>query len=65
MDAIAVKINAKDVRLALENLPTTLEQTYDEVMLRISENGEDNEALAKQVLGLIKVAKRPLKLIEV
>ena len=64
IDSLAAKLRPRDVRRALSHLPKELDKTYDEAKARILGQGEDNLELAKQVLGWIMNAKRPLTVVE-
>jgi hypothetical protein len=65
VDSQAKKHNRRDVRKALENLPKELDYIYDETMLRISSQDEEDAKLAEKVLSWIFYAFRPLTIIEV
>jgi hypothetical protein len=60
IDSLAKKTNLRALREALQNLPTELDRTYDEVMKRIWRQDPDDVELAEQVLGWISYAQRPL-----
>jgi hypothetical protein len=61
--SLAAKRRPGDVRSALSLLPKELDETYDEVIDRIWSQNE-YLSIAKQVLGWITNAKRPLTVIE-
>jgi hypothetical protein len=64
MDSLASKLTPKAVRQALEALPKKLDETYDEAMIRISNQNTDEKELADKVLLWISYALRPLLLTE-
>ena len=64
MDSLASKPSLRDVRKALKKLPTQVNATYDEVMLRIRAQNPDDRGLADKVLSWIVYARRPLCLQE-
>jgi ankyrin repeat protein len=64
MDALSKKLRKRDVRLALQNLPQKLDDTYDEAMKRIWSQDPEEVELAEQVLAWISYAKRPLTVTE-
>jgi hypothetical protein len=59
------ELNRRDVRRAVENLPTELDDAYDEAMQRIESQDNREVNLAKQVLCCISYAFRPLTVTEV
>jgi len=54
----------REIRIALQNLPTKIRETYHVAMSRIRAKGEGELALARRVLIWITYAKRPLTLRE-
>ena len=64
MDSLASKSSLREVRNALEALPTQVNATYDEVMARIRAQNADDRGLADKVLSWIVYARRPLSLLE-
>ena len=64
MDSLASKSSLREVRNALKALPTQVNATYDEVMLRIRAQNADDRGLADKVLSWIVYARRPLSLQE-
>ena len=64
MDFLAKKSSKKDVRAALDNLPPTLDNTYDEAMRRIHQQDADEVRLATQVLSWISHAFTSLQVRE-
>src|SRR5271155_4562725 len=64
MDSLVGKLNARQVRAALENLPEGMDGTYDEAMERVERQDDSRTQLAKQVLSWITYAVRPLSVKE-
>ncbi|MCJ1385533.1 hypothetical protein MMC17_008656 [Xylographa soralifera] len=64
MDFLAKKSSKKDVREALNNLPATLDNTYDEAMRRIHQQDAEEVRLATQVLTWISNAFTSLRVRE-
>jgi ankyrin repeat protein len=64
LDSIARKHTRVAVRQALEHLPKELSDSYKDVMERIWSQNEEDRELAKQVLGWISYARRPLTVTE-
>ena len=64
MDSLATKINRREVRRGLENLPTDVNAMYDETMKRIKGQIEGDRQLAELVLCWIIYARRQLRLEE-
>ncbi|KAJ7469684.1 hypothetical protein FB451DRAFT_1136338 [Mycena latifolia] len=60
MESLATKNTVKAVREALQHLPSSINQTYDEAMDRIKSQNEDDKQLALQALIWVAYAKRPL-----
>lgn len=54
------KTNLRAVRNALEHLPTGVNATYDEVMVRTQRQNEDDKTLAEHVLKWVTCACRSL-----
>jgi hypothetical protein len=52
------------VRQALENLPPSLDATYDEAMNRIDSQRDEDALLGRKILSWITHAKRPLTVAE-
>ena len=65
MDSLAKKLNRRDVREALKNLPIDLDNTYDEAIWRIESQNKEEVNLAKKVLCWISYAFRPLTVTEI
>ncbi|KAF8883121.1 hypothetical protein BD779DRAFT_1399250, partial [Infundibulicybe gibba] len=57
MNSLETKLNVRDLRRALDELPNTLDATYDEAMSRIS---NDYRALAYRIISWLIHAARPL-----
>jgi len=64
MDSLMGKLNAREVRTALEQLPQETDDTYDEAMERIERQDDDCKQLAKRVLSWIIYVVRPLSVKE-
>jgi hypothetical protein len=64
MDSLVGKLNARQVRTALENLPEGMDNTYDEAMERVERQDDSRTELAKRVLSWITYAVRPLSVKE-
>jgi hypothetical protein len=64
MDALVKKHNIKALKLALVNLPESLDNMYDEVLERIASQDTEDVDLAMRVLCWITHAFRPLSLQE-
>jgi hypothetical protein len=60
LDSLSKKRTRKDVRIALENLPTLLDDIYEQAMRRIWSQDVDDVKLAENVLSWISYARRPL-----
>lgn len=64
MDSLVSKPSRKSVRQALDKLPKDLDATYEEAILRIEYQNDDDKKLAEKVLSWISFAVRPLSLDE-
>ena len=64
IDSLVSKNNRKAVREALSNLPKGLDDTYEEAMVRINGQNQEDRELAEKVLMWITCAKRPLSVRE-
>ena len=64
MDSLVGKLNSRQVRAALENLPEGMDGTYDEAMERVERQDDSRKELAKRVLSWITYAVRPLSVKE-
>ena len=58
--SIVRKHSRKDVERALKELPEGLTGTYDQILQRISDQGEEDATLAWEVLSWLTYARRPL-----
>ncbi|KAI9777066.1 MAG: hypothetical protein M1839_009117 [Geoglossum umbratile] len=65
LDSLASKQNRRAIRLALQNLPEGLDDTYDAVIQRICSQHKDDAHLAKQVLSWVCYTFRPLTVQEI
>ncbi|KAF8877803.1 hypothetical protein BD779DRAFT_1416503, partial [Infundibulicybe gibba] len=59
MNSLEAQLNARDLRRALDELPNTLDATYDEAMSRIS-NG--HRMLAHRIISWLIHAARPMSI---
>jgi ankyrin repeat protein len=64
MDNLAIKPHVKAIRDALKVIPRKLEDTYNLVMERITDQNDDDADLARRVLSWLTYSMRPLKIIE-
>jgi len=64
MDSLATKSSVKAIREALKVIPRKLEETYDLVMQRISDQNEDDADLARRLLSWLTYSVRPLTVVE-
>jgi hypothetical protein len=60
LDRILVERTTTKIRKALQLLPSRLEETYKETLLRIQSQGEPDNSLGMRVLMWISRSKRPL-----
>ncbi|KAI4260459.1 MAG: hypothetical protein L6R42_004057, partial [Xanthoria sp. 1 TBL-2021] len=60
VDALSTKGNVKTLKKALENLPTTLDELYDDAVQRIKTQSPDDEHLALKALRWVAYTYRPL-----
>ena len=60
IDSLVSQKSAWEVRKALENLPTEVNDTYDEAMKRIQSQSGADRKLAERVLSWITYSRRPL-----
>ncbi|KAH6700624.1 hypothetical protein BKA61DRAFT_495796, partial [Leptodontidium sp. MPI-SDFR-AT-0119] len=65
LDSLANSQTPNEVRKALEILPTTLLETYNEVMDRIASQNDNDAQSGRKVLSWISHAKRPLTVAEI
>src|SRR3984957_8890630 len=64
MDSLVGKLNARQVRAALEVLPEGMDGTYNEAMERVERQDDGRKQLARRVLSWIIYAVRPLSVKE-
>src|ERR1700722_17792671 len=64
MDSLVEKLNPRQVRAALDNLPEGMDGTYDEAMERVERQDDSCKELARRVLSWITYAVRPLSVKE-
>ena len=60
MDSLTKQPHRKALRLALENLPPELDETYNDALARIRNQDKEDANIAHQVLGWVTHATRPL-----
>ena len=65
LDSLATKTKRKDVHKAFVNLPSRLDESYDETIGRIESQPKEYGALAKRVLLWVCNSFRPLSLLEI
>ncbi|KAJ6574297.1 hypothetical protein B0H19DRAFT_985951, partial [Mycena capillaripes] len=64
IESLSTKITVKGVRDALQTLPNTLNDSYDEAMKRITQQNEESRSTAYSTLTWVANAKRPLTALE-
>ena len=64
MDSLCTKMTRKALQNSLDDLPKTLNDTYDDALDRIRRQNEDERELAERVLSWISYAFRPLNMME-
>ncbi|KAI9876586.1 MAG: hypothetical protein M1830_006164, partial [Pleopsidium flavum] len=64
LDRLGTQTTPKNIRKALATIPSGIQATYDDAILRIRTQGEDNATLAFKVLYWIYCAKRNLEVEE-
>ena len=64
ISSILRKHSRKDVERALKELPEGLASTYDQIMQRIGDQGEEDAELAREILSWLTYALRPLTVSE-
>ena len=64
LDAISECSTADEVSTALKNLPKSLNETYERILLKIVGKGEASAARAEKILTWLVGSFRPLRLIE-
>lgn len=62
LDSLSTKTTLRKLKNALSALPDGLNESYDEVIMRIRGQSRDDHLLARQVLFLITFAMAPLSL---
>lgn len=60
VSSIVRKHSRKDVEKSLTELPGELNSTYDQILKRINNQGEEDEELARRVLSWLTFCHRPL-----
>ena len=60
IDALSTKGNVKALKEALRNLPTTLDELYDDAVQRITFQNQDDKLLALKALRWVAYTYRPL-----
>ncbi|KAL8877179.1 MAG: hypothetical protein Q9198_004759, partial [Flavoplaca austrocitrina] len=60
VDALSTKTNIKELKKALENLSTNINDLYDDAIARIESQNQDYRTLAEKALRWIAYAFRPL-----
>ena len=60
VSSIVRKHSRKDVEKVLTELPGELNSTYDQILKRINNQGEEDEELARSVLSWLTFARMPL-----
>ena len=61
MDALSTKTNISKLKRALENLSSDLKILYDDALLRIKSQNQDDRELAEKALRWVAYTHRPLK----
>ncbi|KAI4257361.1 MAG: hypothetical protein L6R42_005724 [Xanthoria sp. 1 TBL-2021] len=61
LDSLSTKTSIKLLKKALDNLSTDLNVLYDEVLLRIESQNQDDRVLAEKALRWVAYTYRPLK----
>jgi hypothetical protein len=64
MDSLGRKTNFAAIRRSLEDLPTGVNDTYQQAMKRIDAQPEDDKLLARHILSWIAYARRELSVKE-
>lgn len=62
MDSLTKQPHRKALRLALENLPPELDDTYEDALTRINAQHKEDTKIAHQTLGWMTHATRPLSM---
>ncbi|KAK8227641.1 hypothetical protein HDK90DRAFT_514141 [Phyllosticta capitalensis] len=64
LDSLSRKITRRDVRSSLSSLPKTLDATYEQALVRIRTQAQEDVELAETVIFWILCARRPLRVPE-
>ncbi|KAL8748994.1 MAG: hypothetical protein Q9184_006986 [Pyrenodesmia sp. 2 TL-2023] len=64
MDSLATKMSVKTLKQAIGDLPSTLNQLYDEAFRRIDDQNADDRDFANKALRWVAYAYRPLTVLE-
>ncbi|KAL8856068.1 MAG: hypothetical protein Q9178_007324 [Gyalolechia marmorata] len=62
VDSLASKTSVKALKKAMENLPATLNDLYDDAMRRIDSQSQDDRELAEKAIRWVAYTYRPLRL---
>lgn len=60
MESLSTKMTVRALKNAIENLPSTLDQLYDDALRRIDASNEDNRSFAHRALCWVAYTYRPL-----
>ncbi|KAI4124244.1 MAG: hypothetical protein LQ338_004901 [Usnochroma carphineum] len=60
MDSLATKMSVETLKRAIENLPSTLNQLYDDAFRRIDDQDKEERGFANKALRWVAYAYRPL-----
>ncbi|KAL9023151.1 MAG: hypothetical protein Q9180_008362, partial [Flavoplaca navasiana] len=60
VDSLSSKTNVKALKKALDNLPSALDELYDDALRRIKSQDQDDRKLAEKALRWVAYAYRPL-----
>ena len=61
VDLLTSKTSVKALKKAMENLPATLDDLYDDAIQRIQSQSQDDRELANKALRWVAYTYRPLK----
>ena len=64
IDAIRPLKRPKAIKEALQTLPKTLDETYERILMRLSNESDDNLLLLRRILAFVSFAERPMTLDE-
>ncbi|KAK8183666.1 uncharacterized protein BKA78DRAFT_299687 [Phyllosticta capitalensis] len=64
LDSLSRKMTRRDVRSSLSSLPKTLDATYEQALVRIRTQAQEDVELAETVIFWILCARRPLRVPE-